>query len=106
MNEAHLFASIIFPAKNEGENVKSTLDSLFSVKTNYPFEVIVVNDGSTDNCCEFLETYDKKERVKLIHTVGIGAANARNLGAEHSSGEYLIFVMRICSLRIGGSTDY
>jgi glycosyltransferase involved in cell wall biosynthesis len=91
MNEAHLFVSIIFPAKNEGVNVKTTLDSLFSVKTNYPFEVIVVNDGSTDNCCDFLKTYDKKERVKLIHTEGIGAANARNLGAEHSSGDYLIF---------------
>lgn len=83
--------SIIFPAKNEGDNVKNTLDSLFSVMTNYPFEAIVINDGSTDSCCDFLSSYDKKEKVKLIHTDGIGAANARNLGAKKATGEYLIF---------------
>jgi glycosyltransferase involved in cell wall biosynthesis len=85
------FISIIFPAKNEGENVKLTLDSLFSVQTNYPFEAIVVNDGSTDHCCDFLKTYENKDQVKLIHTEGIGAANARNLGAEYASGKYFIF---------------
>lgn len=84
--------SIIFPVKNEGKNVKTTLDSLFSAKTDYLFEAIIVNDNSTDNCCDFLQTYPQKERVKLIHTTGIGAANARNLGAEkNSSGDYLIF---------------
>ncbi|MDE3838791.1 glycosyl transferase family 2 [Bacillus methanolicus] len=88
---AQPFLSIIFPAKNEGENVKTTLNSLFSVKTNYPFEVIIVNDGSEDNCCDFLKTYYKKDQVKLIHSEGIGAANARNLGAKNASGEYLIF---------------
>lgn len=83
--------SIIFPVKNEGKNVRSTLDSLFSSETNYPFEVIVVNDGSTDSCCDFLTNYHKKNHVKLIQSNGIGAANARNLGAKNASGEYLIF---------------
>ncbi|WP_078412199.1 glycosyltransferase family 2 protein [Priestia abyssalis] len=83
--------SIIFPVKNEGGNVRTTLDSLFSVKTAYPFEAIVVNDKSADNCCDFLQTYPQKKRVKLIHTIGVGAANARNVGAENASGDYLIF---------------
>ncbi|QNF28463.1 glycosyltransferase family 2 protein [Metabacillus elymi] len=83
--------SIIFPVKNEGENVRSTLESLFSIETNYAFETIVVDDGSTDGCCNFLETYQNKARVKLVQTKGIGAANARNLGAAKASGEYLIF---------------
>lgn len=69
--------SIIFPVKNEGDNVK----------TNYLFEVIVVNDKSTDNCCGFLQTYYQKDRVKLIYSIGIGAANARNLGAKNVSGD-------------------
>ncbi|MGN7179001.1 glycosyltransferase [Cytobacillus sp. SAFR-174] len=81
--------SIIFPVKNEGANVKSTLDSLFSVKTPIPFEAIVVDDASTDGCCKFIDTY--KHKVKLIHTKGIGAARARNLGAEHAKGKYLAF---------------
>ncbi|MGM7719632.1 glycosyltransferase family 2 protein [Metabacillus sp. Hm71] len=83
--------SIIFPTKNEGENVRLTLDSLFSTQTKHEFEVIVVDDGSTDGCCSFLKTYQNNDRVKLIPTKGIGAANARNLGAEKASGEYLIF---------------
>lgn len=87
----HPLISIIFPAKNEGENVRFTLDSLYSAKTNFPFEVIVVNDASADGCCDFLSSYDKKDNVKLIHTDGLGAANARNLGAKNASGDYFIF---------------
>jgi glycosyltransferase involved in cell wall biosynthesis len=83
--------SIIFPAKNEGNNVKKTLDSLFSIQTRYPFEVIIVNDGSTDNCCDFLKNYQRSRKISLYETDGIGAANARNLGAKKATGKYLIF---------------
>jgi glycosyltransferase involved in cell wall biosynthesis len=85
------FISIIFPAKNEGENVRTTLDSLFSITTKYPFEAIVVDDGSVDNCCHFINDYPKKEHIKLIRTNGIGAANARNVGVENAKGQYFIF---------------
>lgn len=83
--------SIIFPVKNEGENLKNTLDSLFAQKTNYTLEVIVINDASEDHCCDFLANYNKNDEVTLIQTEGIGAANARNLGASHASGDYLVF---------------
>ncbi|MCM3568574.1 glycosyltransferase family 2 protein [Neobacillus mesonae] len=83
--------SIIFPVKNEGNNVKLTLNSLFSIKTNYPIEVIVVNDNSVDGCCDFLSSYNKEDIVKLVHTNGIGAANARNLGAKTATADFLIF---------------
>lgn len=83
--------SIIFPAKNEGDNVKTTLDSLFSVKVKSLFEAVVVNDGSEDKCCDFIHSYPHKDRVLLIDTKGAGAAKARNLGAKNASGEILIF---------------
>ncbi|MFB4164002.1 glycosyltransferase family 2 protein [Alteribacillus sp. JSM 102045] len=83
--------SIIFPVKNEGKNVKNTLDSLFSVHSNYNYEVIVVDDGSIDGCCDFIKVYSKRKKIKLIRTEGIGAANARNLGAKHARGKYLAF---------------
>jgi glycosyltransferase involved in cell wall biosynthesis len=83
--------TIIFPTKNEGNNVLSTLDSLFTIKTDYSFEVIVIDDGSTDQCCDFLKSYKYKDSVNLIQIKGIGAANARNLGAEYALGKYLIF---------------
>ncbi|MDQ0214454.1 glycosyltransferase involved in cell wall biosynthesis [Oikeobacillus pervagus] len=82
--------SIIIPAKNEGDNVRTTLHSLYSTKSNYSFETIVINDGSTDNCCDFLRT-DPKFQVNLIHTSGIGPANARNLGAKNALGDFLFF---------------
>ncbi|WP_407271087.1 glycosyltransferase family 2 protein [Radiobacillus sp. PE A8.2] len=83
--------SIIFPVKNEGENVQSTLHSLFSCESNYLFEAIIVNDASDDQCCSFIPTYPYKEKIQLIETNGIGAANARNLGAAKALGEHLIF---------------
>ncbi|WP_404332381.1 glycosyltransferase family 2 protein [Mesobacillus maritimus] len=84
------YISIIFPAKNEGDNVKTTLDSLFSVQTSFPFEVIVINDGSTDQCCDFLKI-QKNNNISLIEADGVGVANARNLGAQNAVGEYLFF---------------
>ncbi|MBT2686885.1 glycosyltransferase [Bacillus sp. ISL-47] len=83
--------SIIFPAKNEGVNVKRTLDSLFSISTDYPFEVILVDDASVDGCCDFISTYSKKDLIKLVKTKGAGASNARNIGADQAKGDYYFF---------------
>ncbi|MFD2369947.1 glycosyltransferase family 2 protein [Brevibacillus sp. GCM10020057] len=82
--------SIIIPVKNEGDNVRSTIMSLFNCRTRYAYEVIVVDDASTDNCCLFLQQL-KSPQITLITTNGIGAAAARNLGAEHAKGKYFIF---------------
>lgn len=109
-----MLVSIILPVKNEGPNIKNTLYSALQVKTNCPFEIIVVDDNSTDGCCDFLrgthllkseyssetgmsptnqETHPLKleSSIKLITTKGVGAAQARNIGAEASKGKYLIF---------------
>lgn len=83
--------SIIFPAKNEGNHVKETLQSLFSVKTHVTFEAIVVDDHSDDGCCHFLKHPSSFQGVKLIETKGLGASNARNEGAKHANGEYFVF---------------
>lgn len=82
--------SIIIPVKNEGDNVRATITSLFNCRTNHSYEVIVVDDASTDNCCYFL-TQQPSPQIQLITTEGIGAAAARNLGADHAKGSYLVF---------------
>jgi glycosyltransferase involved in cell wall biosynthesis len=91
MNDTPHAISIIFPVKNEGDNVKTTLDSLFSVKTNTNFEAIIVDDRSIDGCCDFIDSYPDKDKIKLITTDGVGPANARNIGADNASGDFLIF---------------
>ncbi|KGX92433.1 glycosyl transferase family 2 [Pontibacillus halophilus JSM 076056 = DSM 19796] len=84
--------SIIFPAKNEGENVRKTLQSLYEVKTHVTFEAIVVDDASSDRCCEFLtDPASPYSAVTCVRTDGVGAANARNVGAEHAKGSYYVF---------------
>ena len=85
--------SLIIPAKNEGIHLKNTIDSINAAKTKYPYEIVVVDDGSDDHCCDFL-CYLLKEKVntiKLITTKGLGSAMARNLGADVAVGEYFIF---------------
>ncbi len=83
--------SIIIPVKNEGAHIQNTLRSAFAAKTDYPFEIIVVDDGSTDGCCSFLAGAGGRQRVKLITTKGVGLANAKNLGAANAAGTYFIF---------------
>lgn len=83
--------SIVFPAKNEGDHVKKTLRSLYNVQTNLQFETIVVDDHSDDGCCDFLKQKNSYPNLKMIETDGLGAANARNRGAEYATGDYLVF---------------
>lgn len=90
-NEIKTIVSLILPAKNEGRNVQTTIESALQMKTNILFEIIVVDDGSADGCCDFISSYICPITIQLVRTEGIGAARARNLGAEQSKGEYLIF---------------
>ncbi|WP_342545831.1 glycosyltransferase [Lysinibacillus sp. FSL K6-4013] len=83
--------SIIFPVKNEGNNVLNTLNSLISTKTNRSYEVIIVDDNSEDGCCDFLKDFKSTVPIKYIKANGIGSSQARNVGAEATKGKYLIF---------------
>lgn len=86
--------SIIIPAKNEAGHVNMTVGSMVNTPSSVPYEIIVVDDYSSDKCCQFIadnEGYWQEKGVKLITTGGLGAANARNLGASHAKGEILIF---------------
>ncbi|MHB9093096.1 MAG: glycosyltransferase [Eubacteriales bacterium] len=86
--------SIIIPAKNEGANVKMTVESIINSSSSILYEVIVIDDGSEDDCCRFLlenENYWQENGVKLFRTDGLGSSNARNFGASHAKGDILIF---------------
>lgn len=84
-------ASIIIPCKNEGRNVKMTLDSLLAASPANRVEYIVVDDGSDDGCCDFIKENSRYSRVNFISSSRLGVSRARNLGASAARGEYLIF---------------
>jgi len=89
--------SIVIPAFNEGENLVDTVRCILE-NTAYPdFEIVVVNDGSTDGSGDRLSTaVGNDSRVGLVRAEGVGVANARNLGAECASGQILIFLDAHC----------
>ncbi|OGL71113.1 hypothetical protein A3B32_02540 [Candidatus Uhrbacteria bacterium RIFCSPLOWO2_01_FULL_53_9] len=81
--------SVIIPAYNHASSVNRCLDSLFQ-QTGVEMEIIVVNDGSTDSTRAVLERY--ADRVTVIQQKNLGAAAARNRGAQLARGHFIIFV--------------
>lgn len=84
--------SIIIPSYNNAKYIGKCLDSVISQKTKYKFEVIVVNDGSTDNTSEILDGYSSYGFVKIIQQENKGFSGARNVGIDNSTGRYIMFV--------------
>jgi len=81
--------SVIIPAYNAAGFLFETLDSVFNQTGALP-EIIVVNDGSTDNTEEVLKSYF--EKIKYIKQVNSGVSLARNRGFQESSGKYVVFM--------------
>lgn len=83
--------SIVIPAYNAEKTIEKCINSLICQKTKFNYEIIVVNDGSSDKTKEILETFDDKH-LKVLHIENGGVANARNVGIKESHGRYLAFV--------------
>jgi len=84
-----MFLSIIICAYNAGKYIKRCLDSIYD-QDFLDYEVIVVNDGSTDNTREIVQSYDKD--IKLINKENTGLADSRNVGLKEAKGDYVWFV--------------
>ncbi len=86
--------SLIIPVYNHAHTLKKTLESIFN-QTYRPLEVIVVNDGSTDNFSEVVSVIptevEESLNLKIINQSNAGAPTARNNGFAISKGDYVIF---------------
>lgn len=81
--------SIIIPCFNAELYIKETLESIL-IQTEQDFEIIVINDGSSDNTVSIIEEI-KDDRIKLINQSNSGVSIARNNGLEQSSANYIVF---------------
>ena len=81
--------SVIIPVYNTEKYLDRCLESVLK-QTNQDYEIIVVNDGSTDNSLDILNKY--KESITIINQENQGLSIARNNGVAKSSGKYLIFL--------------
>ena len=79
--------SVVIPTYNDETTIAGTLESVFAQRFDGAFEVIVVNDGSTDGTRAVLEKFG--ERIRVIDQENAGAAAARNVGIAAASGEYI-----------------
>lgn len=84
--------SIIVPAYNVEEYIEPCMESILQQKTKYAFEVIAVDDGSTDRTAEKLESFSNNKAVKVIHQKNRGASGARNCALKRCRGRYIMFV--------------
>ena len=83
--------SIIIPLYNKEANIKKTLKSVLAQDYSN-FEIVIVNDGSTDNSVEVINTSFTDSRIHIINQENKGASAARNRGVEAAKFEYLSFI--------------
>ena len=85
------FFSVIVPVYNVEKYLKECVDSILGQSFS-DFELILVDDGSPDNCPAICDEYAKKdEHVKVIHKPNGGVSSARNAGIQMARGEYILF---------------
>ncbi len=93
------FVSILVPARNEEDKIGRLLASLLA--QDYPnFEIVVIDDRSTDNTAQIIQSFvdgDKNKRIKFVHGKDapdgwIGKCNALAHAATYASGDWLVFI--------------
>ena len=84
--------SIIIPVYNASKYLKECLESILN-QTHENYEILLIDDKSTDSSLEILTNFSKKDnRIKIYQLDrNLGAGSARNYGIRHATGEYLLF---------------
>lgn len=80
--------SVIIPVFNKATTIAESIDSVLA-QTEKDYELIVVNDGSTDNIADVLANY---ESITVVNQENGGVSRARNAGIEVANGEYICFL--------------
>ena len=85
--------SIIVPVYNTADKLERCLDSLVN-QTNEDIEIVIINDGSTDNSEEIIKKYEEKYKdiISYYSKQNEGVAKTRNFGIEKAKSDYILFV--------------
>lgn len=94
------YFSVIVPVYNRREEVKDLLESL-SQQSNKDFEVIIVEDGSTEPCEDVVHGYKDLIAIKYFHKSNEGRSIARNFGIGQAQGSYCVFFDSDCIIPPG-----
>ena len=83
--------SIIIPLYNKATSIKRTIHSVLS-QSYTDFELIIINDGSTDNSAEIVNKQFYDKRIRYIYQDNAGVSSARNRGIKEAIGEWILFL--------------
>lgn len=83
--------SIIVPVFNGEKYINSLIQSILN-QTYYNYELLIVNDGSTDNTKKILKKYINNKKIKVFNNSNNGVSYSRNYGVNKATGEYILFV--------------
>lgn len=87
-----ILVSVIVPIWNTGDYLIECLDSILN-QTFSNLEIILINDGSTDNSLELCQSYQKRDsRIIIIDKPNSGLSDTRNVGLSNISGDYVLFI--------------
>lgn len=85
--------SIIIPAYNSYSYIRACIDSVYSQGLNDDsFEVIVVDDGSTDNTSEIISSFNEHFNLRYYYQANSGVSVARNSAINNANGQYILFL--------------
>ena len=84
--------SVIMPVYRVEKYLNECIDSIIN-QTLQDIEIILIDDGSPDNCPQICDEYAQKDsRIKVFHQNNYGAANARNFGIKNATGKFLLIL--------------
>ena len=84
--------SIIVPAYNVSEFIEECINSVLKQKTEFKYELIVINDGSKDNTLDKINLFKEDSHLKIINQENRGFSGARNRGIDEAKGKYIMFL--------------
>ena len=90
--EGPVTVSVIIPVYNVGKYISQCIESV--IRQTYPhLEILVIDDGSTDDSGGICDAFARSDdRIRVFHTQNRGLSSARNLGLDHVTGSYIMFL--------------
>lgn len=83
--------SVIIPTYNDANHIVKAIDSVLD-QVYLNFEIIVIDDGSTDNTSFILDSYKDNKKIFISHIDNVGLGEARNTGMQYASGDFILFL--------------
>ena len=83
--------SVVIPLYNKAHTIVNTLTTVMN-QTYQDFEVVITNDGSTDNGVEVINKHFHDSRIRIVNQENAGVSAARNRGIDEAKGEWIAFL--------------